>query len=112
MAFSVSRSVLDRESISASIADNLSFAHPKVNREPDEIARIPTFWSELLEVIWNRRDDGALAEQELALQEQGALVVQQLAPPRAHDEFRHDHGDEVVLVAGVELVDETQDRTR
>src|SRR5882757_2990886 len=103
MAFSASRSVLERASVSAAIADNLSFAYPKVNRSSDRLFG-------LLEVIWDGRDDGPLAEQEPALQHQRALVVEQLAPPRAHDEFGDDDGDDVVLVARVELVDETQDR--
>src|SRR6516225_11904591 len=102
MAFRASRSVLDRASSSAAMADNLSFAAPK--KQP---AR-----SSIFEVVGHGGHDGALAEQQPALEEQGALVVQQLAPPRSDDEFGHDDRDHVVVIARVDLVDETQDRPR
>src|SRR4051794_9824494 len=106
MAFNASRSVLDRTSISASIADNLSFACPK-----SQSVRPDDFWpsddsSRLFEVVRNGGDDRALSEQEPALQHQRALVVEQLTPPGPDHELRDHDGDDVVLVAGVELVDE------
>ena len=58
----------------------------------------------------HRGDDGALPEQQPALQEQGALVVEEVAPPVAHDELGDDDRDDVVVAAGVELVDVAQDR--
>ena len=38
------------------------------------------------------------------------LVVEDVAPPVPHHELREEHGDDVVLPAGVELVDVAQDR--
>src|SRR5947207_14694378 len=66
----------------------------------------------VFEVVRDRRDDRALAEEQASLQEQGALVVEQLTPPGADHELRQHHGDDVVVVPGVELVDEAQDGTR
>ena len=63
----------------------------------------------ILDVVRHRDHDRALPEQEPALQEQRALVVEQVPPPRGDDELGDDDGDDVVLVAGVELVDEAQD---
>src|SRR3954463_15991278 len=63
-----------------------------------------------LQVIREGGDDRALAEQEPPLQEQRRLVVENVAPPVPHHELRQEDGDDVVLPAGVELVDVAEDR--
>src|SRR5581483_4632459 len=49
-------------------------------------------------------------EEELALEEQGALVVEHVLVPLAHDELGDDDGDGVVVPSVVELVDVALDR--
>src|SRR4029077_15999725 len=92
-------------------------AYPAASRGNDDSIREKSAPStntrgSVFEVVRDRGDDGALAEEQAALEEQRALVVEELAPPVAHDELRQHHGDDVVVVPGIELVDEPQDRAR
>src|SRR5262245_55312822 len=64
------------------------------------------------EVVRLRDHDRALPEEQPALEQQRALVVQQVTPPVLDHELRDDDRDRVVVVAGVDLVDVAQDGPR
>src|SRR5580765_1394182 len=67
----------------------------KTARSAATVARCSVNGS-LVQVVRHARDDDLLAEEERALDQERALVVEQVMPPARRDEFRQEDGDEVV----------------
>src|SRR5215204_1196235 len=60
-----------------------------------------------IDVVRDRDHDGAFPKEQPALEEQRALVVEDVLPPAADDELGNDDRDGVILVLTVDFVDVT-----
>src|SRR5438128_11909869 len=65
-----------------------------------------------LEQVRHIGDDGVLAEQERALDEQGRLVVHDVLPPPPREELGQDDRDHLLVAARLDLVDVVEQRAQ
>src|SRR6266550_1315098 len=56
----------------------------------------------LFEAVRHRRHRGSLAEEQPCLEDQRALIVQQMLPPVFDKQFRDQHGDDPALPSALE----------
>ena len=75
--------------------------HADPSRRPTQTTSIVCAAPALVEVGRNRGDHCALAEQEAGLEQQRALIVEELIPPVVHYELGNDDRDDVVTPAAI-----------